>query len=155
MTLTQTRLKELLDYDADTGLFTWKVAKGTAAAGAVAGNLNHHGYVRIKVDGTYYRAHRLAWLFVKGSFPSQYLDHWNGIKDDNRICNLRDFTNRQNQQNRKSHREGRLVGTTFVKAKNKWRARITIKGKRKSLGLFSTELEAHEAYMKALKELDE
>jgi HNH endonuclease/AP2 domain len=156
MTLTQKRLQELLDYDCETGVFTWKVGRrGTATAGDVAGCLHSEGYVNIMVDGKIYSAHRLAWLFVHGSFPSNQLDHWNRIRNDNRIANLREVDHRGNSHNRKRHQEGKLVGTSFRKDRGKWRAQIENKGKKKSLGCFDTELEAHEAYMKALKELNE
>lgn len=95
--ITQNTLKELFDYNPDTGLFTWKVAKARRIkAGDVAGNLNNTGYIHIRVDGKNYQAHRLAWLYTHGKFPDNCIDHINGIKDDNRISNLRDVTTQEN-----------------------------------------------------------
>jgi hypothetical protein len=151
--LTQQKLKEILDYDKDTGLFIWKISRQKIVKGSVAGSENPQGYIRITIDGATHRAHRLAWLFVYGTFPENQIDHINTIKTDNRIANLRDVSNRSNNQNRKCHRNGKLVGCYFNKQSRKWKARIEINRKQVHLGYFATELEAHEAYMKALTEL--
>jgi hypothetical protein len=86
-------------------------------------------------------------------FPPE-VDHINGRKNDNRYKNLRSVTHRENTQNKICHRNGRLVGTYKYK-KNKWAARIQINGKRKSLGLFNTEQEAHESYIREVNKLKE
>lgn len=93
--------------------------------------------------------HRIVMRAPKGMM----VDHLNGNSLDNRKQNLRICTNRENQQNRTNHRSGRLVGASFHKETGKWRARIKIDGNQKHIGLFKTEIEAHEAYMNALKEL--
>ena len=91
------RLRELLSYDAKTGIFYWKVGRrGTVRKGDVAGTRNKDGYVCIFVDRKNYLAHRLAWLYMYGEEPPAILDHKNGIKDDNRISNLREATNSLN-----------------------------------------------------------
>lgn len=99
---TKERLQELFDYDADTGHFTRKVSKRTDRIGEVAGAANTKGYLQIRVDGRLYVAHKLAWLWVKGEFPSVQIDHRNRIRDDNRISNLRLATNKQNGENREA-----------------------------------------------------
>jgi hypothetical protein len=100
MTLTQNRLKQLLDYQPETGQFTWRVARaGLAKAGSVAGATKTQGYRQIMVDGTMYLAHRLAWLYVHGHFPVKMLDHVNRQSWDNRIANLREATHKQNREN--------------------------------------------------------
>lgn len=86
--LTAARLRELLNYDPDTGVFTWLARRGCAEAGSVAGCRLGRGDIQIYVDGVQYRAHNLAWLYVYGSFPEKTIRRKNGIKDDNRISNF-------------------------------------------------------------------
>jgi len=150
--LTQERLHSLLDYDQSTGIFTHKSTRRRVKAGSVAGTPHHNGYIVIGVDGQLYGAHRLAWLFVHGSFPINHIDHKNGIKTDNSLNNLRDVTISQNQRNSYKHRAGRLVGTTFIQT-DRWKAQIAINGKSTHLGLFATELLAHIAFKAAESKL--
>lgn len=89
-TLTQERLKELLHYDPDTGVFTWLVRRGAANAGSVAGAYRDGGRITIYVDNIPYSAPNLAWLYVHGSFPPKNLKTINGITGDNRIANFYD-----------------------------------------------------------------
>jgi hypothetical protein len=156
--LTQTRLKELLDYSPDTGLFTWKFAHSKRVhAGDVAGSPSVKGYVVIGVDGRVYRAHRLAWLYVYGEFPKHYIDHINGIVTDNSIENLRDVsatTNNENQKEAPSHnRSCGILGVSREKNHRRWRAVITTKGKQIHIGYFDTVEEAHKAYVDAKRKL--
>src|SRR4029450_2313606 len=98
--LTAERLRELLDYDPETGDFTWKVNRRCVRSGSVAGNVNCvDGYCYIGVDARRYHAHRLAWLYIKGAWPNDQIDHINGNKADNRFANLRQATHSQNQAN--------------------------------------------------------
>ena len=84
-------MKDLLNYDPDTGDFTWKVSTSNRVrVGQVAGTLRHDGYIRIKVNGKLYLAHRLAWFFVYGVWPVEFLDHIDQDKSNNRINNLRE-----------------------------------------------------------------
>jgi HNH endonuclease len=117
----------------------------------IAGAVHKDGYIRIKVDGHLYMAHRLAWLYVNGSFPPHRIDHKNGIRDDNRIRNLREATHAEDSWNRKPRRAGGLKGCHFCHGK--WQARIQYHGKRIHLGSFNTEKEAHVAYWKAARKL--
>lgn len=137
----QWRLKELLHYDPETGVFTWKQYRGhLAQEGFVAGRPNKAGHIQISVDGRRYMAHRLAWLYVYGDFPEDGIDHINRVKDDNRICNLRPATPVENGQNRppsKNNKSGRS-DVIFSNYHKRWRARITIAGKRIHLGFFDT-----------------
>jgi len=152
--LTQERLREILNYNELTGIFIWKASRGTAKLGSAAGGVHKHsGYVRIRVDGALYLAHRLVWLYAHGVWPTDQIDHKNLIKTDNSIANLRDVSNRQNQQNLQCHANGRLGGTCFHKRNQKWIAQIYISGKKKHLGYFRTEQLAHHAYLKAVAKL--
>jgi hypothetical protein len=93
-------------------------------------------------------------LWIYGSFPNGVIDHIDGNPSNNRINNLRDVSARQNGQNRKEHRNGKLVGTSYNKRDSIYQARISLNGKSKNLGSFKTEIEAHEAYIKHLTSLD-
>ena len=92
-------IKELLDYDKSTGEFTWICKRRGASKKKLAGTKTKIGYTMIMIDGKYYLAHRLAWLYVYGEMPKLSIDHINGKKDDNRIKNLREVTILENQHN--------------------------------------------------------
>jgi hypothetical protein len=143
--ITQERLQELLDYEPGTGNFRWRRNAGRygrIAAGSIAGSVNDRGYVIIVIDGENYRAHRLAWLYMHGKFPSQ-LDHANRVKSDNRISNLRIVDNEENSANvglRKDNTIGHR-GVSFVPKLNKYQARYN----KLSIGFFETAAEAGSA----------
>jgi len=147
--ITQERLKEVLSYDPDTGVFTW------LDSGKVAGLPHTKGYLRMSLDGGKYLMHRLAWLYVHGKFPDNQIDHINHGKKDNRICNLRDVTGSQNQMNRgvQSNSTTGIKGVYWIKNRNKYRAQIKVMGKITYLGYFVDKMEAARAYMLACKEL--
>lgn len=147
--ITEGRLKEVLSYDPDTGLFVWLVTRRGLKAGSIAGGLRPDGYVRICVDGRLYYAHRLAFLFMEGRWPAHVIDHANGNPSDNRWANLRAATQSQNLANAAKQDLHRYKGTSFQKEKGKWRATIQVNRKQRSLGLFDSELEAHKAYCDA------
>ena len=101
-------LRRLLSYDPKTGDFRWRVSRGGGVrAGDLAGTLHSGGYWQIYVNNRLYLAHRLAWLYVYGKWPDKGIDHKNGIRTDNRICNLREATASQNGANK-----GRLTRNT-------------------------------------------
>ena len=88
--LSRKRLRELFDYNSDSGLFVRKITvSANATKGRIAGCPAKNGYLRIRIDGRYYYSHRLAWLYQFGEWPSEDLDHINGVRDDNLIANLR------------------------------------------------------------------
>lgn len=147
-------IKNFLDYCPETGLFTWVVdAAKNVKAGKIAGCIQSHGYIYIALKKKRYSAHRLAWFFCYGKWPTKHIDHINGNKTDNRIENLREATTSENGQNRAANKNTK-TGFKGVTAHNKkFRAEITHQGKTHYLGVFMTAKEASEAYKKAAKQL--
>jgi len=150
--ITQERLKEILHYDPETGIFTWLIKTKRRPKGSIAGSLSH-GYLQIKISGKTYRSHRLAWLYVNGRWPNDVIDHINHNTADNRIDNLRDVSRSMNQHNQIkapiSNKTTGLLGATFNKEKQKYHCHIVVEGKTKHIGYFPTAELAHEAYIKA------
>ena len=144
--LTQEQLKELLHYNPASGAFTWlKTMSNRAAAGNRAGGVSKTaGYHVIKIDGFAYRSHRLAFLYMTASWPSHQLDHINGIKTDNRWCNLRGVTAQDNQKNKRLGRNNTsgFVGVVWCKVKGKWYAQVRTGGKVVYLGYFTDKEDA-------------
>lgn len=145
-------LREILEYQPDTGLFFWKKAPSGRVSGQKVGGKDRQGYIRIRIDNIKYAAHRLAWMYVYGSFPNNFIDHINGIKDDNRICNLRDVTRSENMQNiNKPQGKNIYLGVYSVNKNKKYRAKIEIDGRQIHLGYFPTQENARSAYIEAKK----
>lgn len=147
--LTQARLKELLHYDHETGVFTWLVTKNNrkAKVGNELRSVGCGGYLRVSIDHKRYLLHRLAWFYVHGSFPENQIDHINRIRSDNRICNLRlatDSENRQNMSISQKNTSGH-TGVTFYKRDQTWQAQIFLNYKNHFLGRFKTIESAIEA----------
>lgn len=161
--LTAERLREVLNYDAETGVFTRKLRTARRIKlGEPAGSVSKlYGYLTIMVDLRSYKAHRLAWLYVYGKWPDEFIDHIDGNKLNNRISNLRDVSGSTNIQNqRKPHKRnstGFLGVTVDNRAKNgrKYMAQIVLGGKHKFLGLYETPELAHEAYLNAKRQMHE
>lgn len=118
-----------------------------------AGTVGPKGYIRIKFEGRFYRAHRVAWLLHFGVWPTQQIDHRNGVRTDNRIDNLRDVPPRMNSQNRRSANctnSNGLLGVSARRERKGFVAQIRdSQGRMKHLGRFDTAEAAHAAYLQA------
>lgn len=164
-------LRQLLDYDPETGVLTWKprnpaMFEPTAARTAEhacsnwnarwAGkpaftSLNALGYARGNIFGSTIKAHRAAWAIVHGRWPDELLDHINGDPSDNRLSNLREATFSENQQNRTINKRNKsgFPGVSFDRAHGKWQAGIGFGLRKKHLGRFDSAEEAGRAYAEA------
>ena len=134
--ITQEKLKELLDYSPDTGLFTWLASPSRKIViGSTAGSFDNHGYIVITINCKKYKAHRLAWLFVYGEWPDQ-IDHIYGNKWDNRIFKLRSVSKTENQRNKKIPKNNLsgVIGVHFNSISKRWVAQIRLNRKTKYLG---------------------
>lgn len=149
--LTLERLRSLLSYDPQTGVFTRLRGVRGFAAGTEAGTFHKNsGYVHLTVDGKKYRAHRLAWFYVHGEWPEE-IDHANGVRSDNRLTNLREATRSQNNANmapRIDNASG-SKGVSWDGRTKSWRSYITQDGRQKHLGRFGDKGAAIAAYRKA------
>lgn len=157
--LTVERLKELLHYEPETGVFTWRVKtnKSRNWVGKRAGCANvSTGYVMIGIDGHDIRAHRLAWFYMTGEWPANEVDHRNTDKGDNRWDNLRQATTRLNGENKRRANRNSKTGFLGVSPhRNRFMARIKVNGKHKCLGTFDTPEQAHAAYVATKRQLHE
>jgi hypothetical protein len=155
--LTQEELKSKFHYDKDTGIFTRTITTSTnAKAGNVAGSPQNHGYLTIMINGKNYMCHRLAWLYMMGSFPINTIDHINMIRNDNRFCNLREATiteNNWNTRNRRNNKSG-YNGVHWSSRNGKWASQITVNLKVIHVGYFECPEEAsiaHDAIAKSIR----
>jgi len=145
----------LLLYDAETGLFTWRVNRGgTALAGTQAGSPDAGGYILIRIGNRNFKAHRLAILCMTGEWPVADVDHVNGVTSDNRRANLRDVTHSQNLSNcgLHGHNTSGSCGVSWREDKKKWRAFIQQNAHHRHLGYFATKSEAEAARARAAVE---
>lgn len=142
-------------YCPETGVVSWKGSSRGVKAGRRAGSVTSGGYVRLEYKKKGYQAHRIAWLLTHKEWPKQEIDHINGIRSDNRICNLRACSHKENLQNLNSESASSsgLRGVCFHKRAGKWMAQITSDGVNHYLGLHSTIAEARAAYLAAKSRL--
>lgn len=153
--ISKDRLYHLLIYDAATGIFTWRVNQGRIEAGTVAGNRNPNGYWVIMIDRRLYLAHRLAWLYSFGKWPTETVDHINRVRSDNRLSNLRAATSSENCCNSPPKRKNASgkQGANYDPRRGKYRVRVTVRGRRREIGFYDTVEEAHAAYLRAVAEM--
>ncbi len=160
---TRTRLNEVLCYQPEVGLFYWLPKSGFGRepnrwnakhAGMVAGGLNAGGYRDIRIDGVMLKAHRLAWLFMTGEWPSVQIDHIDGNPSNNRFDNLRLADVSQNQANGRRRVDNTSGFKGACRNGNKWVAYITSNKRRIHLGLFGSAEAAHAAYCRAAVQLN-
>lgn len=155
-------LRELLVYNPTTGEFVWRERTpahfaptarrtpewlcrwwNTRFANTQAGSYDPHKYLLIRVNGTDYRAHRIAWMLTHGEAPL-FIDHINGDPTDNRLCNLRSVSREDNAKNakRRTDNQSGVTGVSYFRPKNTWRARINYKGATITLGYYRSKEEA-------------
>ena len=153
--ITAERLKQVLSYDPETGIFYWLVdgrfGRSRHRAGEQAGSKRQDGYLTVMIDRTRYPLHRLAWLYANEKHPAKWIDHINGDRADNRIVNLREATPAQNGRNGRGWRVRKAPLKGAYAVKNQWRASISENGRKRHLGYFATAEEAHAAYMAAAR----
>lgn len=143
-------MRELLDYCPDTGIFTHKVKRRGVKFGSIAGTIDDQGRRLIRIMGSVYFAHRLAFAWIHDFCPDN-VDHRDLNSDNNRINNLRVATYSTNGANsRERHRSHvGLKGAYLVKSTGRWFAQITVNRKSRRLGTFDTPEQAHVAYVAA------
>lgn len=146
--ITQKELKELLDYNSETGIFTIK------KTGLIAQYPHTKGYIQINIQGITYLLHRLAWIYIygDGTLKNLCIDHINRNKADNRIVNLRLVTRSINQRNHplSTRNKSGKRGVYFDTGKNKWRSLIRdFNGKQVCLGRYKNLEDAIKAQEKA------
>lgn len=161
--VTAQHVREFLNYNPETGSFIWKHRSvdwfpdnrawriwNTRFAGSSAGSLHSSGYMDIGLFGYPFRAHRLAWVYVHGEWPEHEIDHINGVRDDNRIDNLRDVTSGSNKMNTKKpiNNSSGAIGVMYLARAKTWVAQIQFQGRNHHIGLFRTK----EAAITARKE---
>ncbi len=148
MALTLERLRGLLAYDRDTGVFTFNVARGSRKKGTVAGSVAKDGYRSLSIDGKKYRAHRLAWFYVTGNWPVLLIDHRDCNPSNNAFDNLREANHSQSSGNRRAMKKGTsgFKGATFHAGVGRWQAQLKFGGKNHYLGLHETPEQANLAY---------
>jgi hypothetical protein len=148
--LTQERLRELVSYDPETGMFT-RLRNGKQASRVG----NGEGYLTLMLDGARHKQHRLAVLYMSGAWPEEEVDHINGVRDDNRWSNLRCVSKSLNMHNRRLHKNSTtgFAGVAFEKDRGLWKAHIHANGRKMNLGRFKSPEMAHQAYQLAKRAL--
>lgn len=154
-------VRDVFDYEASTGLLKWKYREGsehkffnTRFAGNVVGT-DHGDYLTVHYLGANYYLHRIVWKIMTGRDPNGYVDHIDGDGRNNRWENLRDVSHNQNMWNAKlfHNNTSGYRGVSFIKSHQKWRAAISVSGKKRHLGYFRTPELAHAAFKDATSKM--
>ena len=146
--ITQSRLKDLLSYDPDSGVFRWTAPRRGVVVGQECGRISVHGYREICVDCKLYRANRLAFMYMLNRWPIGDAEHENRDKSDNRWSNLRDASRSQNSVNvavKASNKSG-FIGVHWDRARQRWHAQIRVEGRKKNLGRYLDPVVAARVY---------
>lgn len=151
--LTVERARELLRYDPETGEMWWRVQTRNHRTHKPVGTVHRRsGAIQVCIEGRIYLVHRVAFLIVEGRWPHPEVDHWDNDPSNNRWKNLREATRRQNAGNTRGFsKTGEGLKGASPHPTGKWQAQLKIDGKQTPLGLFDTELAAHEAYCVAAR----
>jgi len=147
------RVVELLICDPETGVLIWRPSKYRRVSRR-AGCRQRIGYRVVRIDGVLYYEHRIIWVVERGEWPEQ-IDHINGVKDDNRLVNLRPathFTNRHNNSLMRTNTSG-IKGVRYVSKERKWTAEVWLHNKKAFTSRFNTKKEAIRAIRAAREEL--
>ena len=153
--LTAEEARSRLNYDSETGILTWKKLRNKRRIGEEAKSLDVAGYVQVNISGTLVKGHRLAWLLHYGYWPDGDIDHINGVRNDNRISNLRCVSPKVNCQNQRVGSRPSVTGLIGVhlqdrgRPNKRYRAKIYVDGRQIHLGGYATPEEAHAAYVLA------
>ncbi len=145
-------LRELLDYEAETGLFRWKNSRrGRVKVGGIAGTSDRSGYQQIRINGKKYMSHRVAWAMSYGAWPTDVIDHINMDKADNRLANLRSATKSQNRYNLDAYKNNTSghKGVSHNRKSGLWRAYISYDGARRFIGDYAAQADAVAARLDA------
>lgn len=154
--INQDKLKEYLHYNEETGELTWiKKPSKKVLPNSRAGSLTKSGYRHIIFDNKKYPEHRLIWFYVHGKFPDGQIDHINHIRDDNRLCNLREVSHSENARNRTKNKSSRVqeVGIWYCKRRKRYIAEITLNQKKVYQRSFENIDDAIQARKQKAKEL--
>jgi hypothetical protein len=149
--LTQEQVRKLFNYNSETGVLTWKIRPANnVQIGDTAGSDNGEEYLQTKINRRLHYNHRISYLWYHGYLP-EFIDHKNGMS--NKIDNLRECTQSQNQCNRKLNRNNTsgIKGVSWNKLAKKWVAKVYIDGKQKHLGFFTGLSDAESAVKAARK----
>jgi HNH endonuclease/AP2 domain len=151
--ITQDRLKYWLYYNEIAGEFNWLVSPRNGIKDYDVAGTFQNGYIRIRVDGKKYLAHRLAFLYMTGEWPKDQVDHINGIRDDNRWCNLRNCTNSENKMNTRlqANNKSGYKGVHWDNIQKKWRASCRVNTKLVNIGRFDNIEDAYKSYQEFAK----
>jgi hypothetical protein len=145
-------LKSMFSYNPETGdIARVKDSNGRTCHDKHCGHITANGYLRLNVGGTGIMAHRVIWFLYYNKWPSGEIDHINGIRNDNRIVNLRDINHRVNNQNRTKNREGKIPGYWYDVFHEKYKSEIYVNHKKIALGTYETKEEAIAAYCAAVQ----
>lgn len=152
--LTQKKLKELFEYNPETGDFVWRVTrKGRGKKNHVAGTVNSYGYRVIMINFKLYPAHRLIFMYMTGRLPKDQIDHINGVRTDHRWINLREVTQQENLKNKKIQKNNKtgINGVYKNKISGRWYTNISVNKRLIYLGSYKCLLDAVAARKRAEK----